>query len=142
MTAARTEKTSTTLLAVMIIVYALAEIGLAAMGATAWQSYRDGDFTAAQAGPFIVMGASAAAGAILAILAMIALLGGERGQGLARGTLNLTWLRLGAVLIALAIVALTVGVSATGMFGMVLAIGDALAGFVVTGAATRRTRSG
>jgi hypothetical protein len=142
MTAARTEKTSTTLLAVMIIVYALAETGLAAMGAIAWRSYRDGDFTAVQAGPFIVMGASAAAGTILAILAMIALLRGERGRGLARGTLNLTWLRLGAVFIALAIVALTVGASATGMFGMVLAIGDALAGFVVTGAVTRRTRSG
>jgi hypothetical protein len=141
MTAARTEKTSNTLFAIMIIVYALADAGLAAMGAIAWRSYRDGDFTAAQAGPFIVMGVSAAAGAILAILAMIALLRGERGQGLARGTLNLTWLRLGAVLIALAIVALTVGVSATGMFGMVLAIGDALAGFVVTGTATRRTRS-
>ncbi|MBO3739483.1 hypothetical protein [Actinoplanes flavus] len=126
----------------MIIVFALAEIGLAAMGATAWRWYRDGDFTAVQAGPFIAMGASAAVGAILAILAVIALLRGGRGQGLARGTLNLTWLRLAAVLIVLAIFALTVGVSATGVFGMFLAVGDALAGFVVTGAAVRRTRSG
>ncbi|MBW6440019.1 hypothetical protein KZ829_40475 [Actinoplanes hulinensis] len=126
----------------MIIVYALAEGGLAAMGVVAWQSYRDGDFTTVQAGPFTVMGASAAIGAILAILAVIALLRGGRGQGLARGTLNLTWLRLGAVLIALAVIALTVGVSVAGIFGMVLALGDALAGFVVTGAVARRTRGG
>jgi hypothetical protein len=84
------------------------------------------------------MAVSATVGAVLGVLAMIALL--RHSNGLARGTLNLTWLRLGAVFVALVIIALTVGVSAVGTVGMALAVGDAFAGFVVTGVATRRTR--
>jgi hypothetical protein len=138
MTAAPTERSGKTLLAVVGIVAAFADGVVAWLGATAWQSYRDGGLTIEQAAPFLVMAVSAAVGAVLGVLAMIALL--RRGNGLARGTLNLTWLRLGAVFVALVIIALTVGVSAVGTVGMALAVGDALAGFVVTGVATRRTR--
>jgi hypothetical protein len=130
------------LLAVVGIAAALADGVFAVLGATAWQSYRDGGLTADQAGPFIVMGASAVVGAVLAVLAMIALLRGSRGHRLARATLNLTWLRLGAVFVALAAVALTIGVTAVAVVGMVLAVGDAFGGFVITGVAARRTRDG
>jgi hypothetical protein len=135
-------RTGNPLLAAVAGVVALADAILAVLGVTAWWSYRDGALTAEQAAPFAVMGASAAAGAVLALLAMIALVRGRRGAGLARAAVNLTWLRLGAVLIALIVVTLTAGVSAAGAFAMVLAVGDALGGFVVTGVAARRTRDG
>ncbi|SDT74709.1 hypothetical protein [Actinoplanes derwentensis] len=140
MMAARTAHSGTTLLAVVGIVAALADGVLAAIGATSWQSYRSGALTVEQTGPFMVMGASAAVGAVLALLAMIALLRG--GRGLARATLRLTWLRLGAVFIALVAVTLIAGISAAGVFGVTLAVGDALGGFVVTGVAARRTTVG
>ncbi|GAA2888529.1 hypothetical protein Acy02nite_70350 [Actinoplanes cyaneus] len=120
---------------------ALADALLAWLGATAWLSYHDGGFTAAQAAPFAVMGASAVAGVMLTLLAVVALLRGH--HGLARATGTLTCLRLGAVTVALAVVTLLLGVA--GMFsllGIVLDAGDAIGGFVVTGAATRRTRDG
>ena len=142
MTAAWSEQAGNTLLAAMMAVMVLADGVLAWLGAMAWQGHRNGMLTVGQAGPFAVMGVSAAVGALFALLAMIALLRGGRGHALARGTLNLTWLRLGAVLVALVIVVLTVGVSAMGILGMVLAVGDALAGFIVTGVAARRTRDG
>jgi hypothetical protein len=141
-TAARTQNGGNTLLAVVGIAAASADGVLAVLGAAAWQSYRDGGLAAEQAGPFIVMGVSAMVGAVLAFLAMIALLRGVRGRGLARSMLALTWLRLGAVFVALAAVVLTVGVSAVAVVGIVLAVGDAFGGFVLTGVAARRTRDG
>ncbi|GGN96449.1 hypothetical protein GCM10010112_87710 [Actinoplanes lobatus] len=143
MTAARTERPSNVLLAVMSAVVAFADGVLAVLGATAWLGYRDGGFSGAEAAPFIVMGVSAAVGGVLALLAMIAFLRGRRGQGLARALVNLAWLRLGAVVIALAVVALThsaATVAVFSMFGIAVAVGDAVGGLIVTGAALRRTR--
>ncbi|BCY08834.1 hypothetical protein [Actinoplanes sp. L3-i22] len=141
MTASRTENGRNTLLAVMIAAAALADALLAWLGATAWISYRDGGFTAAQAAPFAVMGVSAVVGVVLTLLAMIALMRGH--HGLARVAGVLTWLRLGAVTVALAVVTLGLGVAGMfSVFGVVLAVGDALGGFVITAAAARRTRGG
>lgn len=143
MTGARTERGGNTLLTVMIGVAALADGLVAVLGATAWSSYRDGGFTAEEALPFTVAGVSGAAGVVLALLAMTALLRGRRGHGLARAAVNLTWLRVGVVIIALAVVALTVGVTALfPVVGIVFAMGDAVGGLVVTGAAARRTGDG
>ncbi|WP_433790682.1 hypothetical protein [Actinoplanes sp. CA-252034] len=130
----------------MIAVVALADCLLALLGNMAWQGRRDGSFTPENAMSFTVMGASAAVGALLAVLAMSALLRGRQGHGLARVTANLAWLRLGGVILALAVGALTFGASAVAAafpaFGIVLAVGDALGGLVVAGAAVRRTRDG
>ncbi|HWS38644.1 MAG TPA: hypothetical protein VN408_38650 [Actinoplanes sp.] len=127
----------------MIGVAVLAEGLVAALGAMAWSDHRGGGFTAEEALPFTVAGISGAAGALLAVLAMIALLRGSEGRGLARNAVNLTWLRLGSVIIALAAVALTVGVTSVfPLAGMALAVGDSIGGLVVTGAAARRTADG
>ncbi|BEL01932.1 hypothetical protein Q0Z83_001230 [Actinoplanes sichuanensis] len=142
MTATSTNHSGNTLLAVLGIVAALADGMLAALGALAWEAYQDGAFTAAEAGPFIVMGVSGAVGAVIGLLAMIALLRGGHGRGLARATCELTWLRVGAVVIALLVLALVVGVAAAGVFGMVLAVGDACGGLVVTRVAARQSSDG
>ncbi|MEV4276905.1 hypothetical protein [Actinoplanes xinjiangensis] len=146
MTAAQNRRAGNTLLVVMIVVVALAECLLALLGAMAWQGRRDGGFTPENAMPFTVMGASAAVGVLLAVSAMIALLRGPRGHGLARVTAGLAWLRLGGVILVLAVGALTFGASAVAaafpVFGIVLAVGDAVGGLVVAGAAVRRTSGG
>ncbi|GIE82856.1 hypothetical protein Aph02nite_88060 [Actinoplanes philippinensis] len=130
-------------LAVLIVVAALAEGLVAGLGAMAWSDHRAGGFTTEEALPFVVAGVSAAAGVVFAVLAMIALLRGRSGRGLARAAVNLSWLRLGAVIIALATVALNASVtSAFPLVGMVLAVGDGIGGLVVTGAAARRTSDG
>lgn len=145
MTAARTERGGNTLLAAVLIVVAVAEGVLVWLGWTAWQAYRGGNFTIEEAAPFCVMGGSAVAGVVLALLAVIVLLRGRRGRGLAGAAVVLARLRLGTVIVALVVVVLASSVvaSVTAMlpiFGIVLAIGDALGGLVVTGAAVRRTR--
>ncbi|MEU4157788.1 hypothetical protein [Actinoplanes sp. NPDC026670] len=146
MTATPAKRAGNAMLIIMIVVVALAECLLALLGAMAWQGRRDGGFTPEEAMPFTVMGLSAAVGVLLAMFAIVALLRGPRGQGLARVTAGLAWLRLGGVILALTVGALTFGVSAVAAafpaFGVVLAVGDAIGGLVVAGAAVRRTRNG
>jgi hypothetical protein len=143
MTAARTRHGGNALLVVLIGVAALADGLVAGLGPMAWSDHRAGGFTTEEALPFAVAGMSAAVGVVLAVLAMIALLRGRAGRGLARAAVNLTWLRLGSVIIALAAVALTVGVTSVfPLVGMALALGDSIGGLVVTGAAARRTGDG
>jgi hypothetical protein len=142
MTAARTTRTGRPLLTAMMAVVVSAEFAVMWLGVTTWSEYRNGGFTTGEAGPFVVAGVSAVAGAVVGLLAMIALLRGRRGLVLARWTLNLTWLRLGATLIALMILALAEGVSGVWAAGMLLAVVDVVGGFVVTGTAVRRTRDG
>ncbi|MEV6305005.1 hypothetical protein AB0M02_36725 [Actinoplanes sp. NPDC051861] len=72
---------------------------------------------------------------------MVALLRGQHGSRLAQTTLTLTGLRLGAVLTALIAVTLTAGIAPAGIFGMAVAVGDALAGFVTTTITAHRTRN-
>ncbi|MBG0560773.1 hypothetical protein [Actinoplanes aureus] len=146
MTAARAERGGNTLLAVTVAVVAIADGVLVWLGWTAWQAYRDGGFTIAQAAPFAVMGVSAVAGVALAMLAVITLMRGRRSHGLAGTAVTLARLRLGAVIVALAVVVFVSGLGAMAavlpIFGIVLAVGDAFGGIVVTGAATRRTQDG
>ncbi|MBO3739484.1 hypothetical protein [Actinoplanes flavus] len=68
-----------------------------------------------------------------------------RWEGLARAAVSLAWLRLGMVIIGLAVVVLTLGASAAALLplvGIVLAVGDACGGLIITGGALRRISAG
>ncbi|WP_430781117.1 hypothetical protein [Actinoplanes sp. G11-F43] len=143
MTASRTEHGGNTLLAMLIGVAASADGLVAALGVVAWSDHRRGGFTVEEALPFTVAGMSGAVGVVLALLAMAALLRGRAGHGLARAVVNLSWLRLGAVIIAVAAVALTVGVTSVfPLAGVLFAVGDTAGGLIVASAAARRTGDG
>ena len=123
-----------------------AEAGLAAVGLLVANAYRRDDLTGAEAATFVLLGASAAVGALVLLLAAIGFARGGSGHGTARGAAVLARLRAGAVLVALVVIALRLGGSAlAGLLettGALVAVADALVALWVTGVAVRRTRHG
>lgn len=124
----------------------LADAGLAALGATVWNAQRHGNLTGGEAATFMLLGASAALGAVVYLFTLIALARGAQGRGLARFVSRLAWLRTAAVIITLIAFVILIGISAIAgaleTFGAVLAVLDALAAVYVTGVAVRRTSRG
>jgi len=124
----------------------LADAGLAALGATVWNAQRHGHLTGAEAATFMLLGASAALGAVVYLFTLIALARGAQGRGLARFASRLAWLRTAAVTIALIAFVILIDISAIAgaleTFGAVLTVLDALAAAYVTGVAVRRTSRG
>jgi hypothetical protein len=131
-----------TLAALMVIVDGM----LVAIGVLVLNIWRTSSLTTSEAATFLLMGASAAVGAALMLLAAIALARGRRGHRTARLTSGLAWLRVLALIIALAVIAIRLGVSAIAgsfeTFGAVVALVDASFAVIVTGTATRRTGNG
>jgi hypothetical protein len=124
-------------------VLVVADAAFAAISLVIFHAYRADDLTGAESATFIVLGASALAGMLVLLLALIALARGRRGHGVAKLASGLAWLRLLAVIIALLVVAARLGTSAVvGLietFGAVLAVGDAILALGVTAVAVRRT---
>lgn len=127
-------------------VLALVDGGFAAIGLLVWNGHRTGHLSTAEAATFILFGVSAAIGAIIMALALIALARGLRGRGPARLSAALAWLRLAAVIVALVAIAAAFGataiVGALQTFGAVVAVADPILALIVTGIAVRRTRHG
>jgi|tagenome__1003787_1003787.scaffolds.fasta_scaffold20963616_5 hypothetical protein len=146
MTTARNERQGNVVLASMTGLFALAEAGLAAIGLLVWNAQRGGHLTGTEAATFILLGASAAVGVVVLLLATIALARGPRGHEIARLTSGLAWLRVAGVILALSAIAIGLGISAIAglfeTFGAVVALLDAFAAVLVTGVAVRRTRRG
>ena len=127
-------------------ILALIDGGLAAIGLLVFNAHRDGHLTAAEAATFTLLGASAAVGAAIMLLAVAALARGSRGHGLARLAAGIAWLRLAGVIIALVAIATAFGTAAIvgtfETFGALVAVADAVLALIVTGIAVRRTRHG
>jgi len=146
MTTPPAERGGSPVLASLTGILVLADAGLAALGVTVWNAHRHGHLTGAEAATFMLLGASAAIGAVVYLFTLIALARGTHGRGLARLASRLAWLRTAGVVIALIAFVILIGVSAIAgaleTFGIVLAVLDALAAVYVTGVAVRRTRGG
>jgi uncharacterized membrane protein (DUF485 family) len=146
MTTPPAERRGSPVLASLTGILVLAEAGLAALGVTIWNAQRHGHLTGAEAATFVLLGASAAVGAVVYLLGLIALARGAQGRELARLASSLAWLRTAGVLIALIAFVLLIGTSAIAgileTFGAVLAVLDALVAVYVTGVAVRRTSGG
>lgn len=146
MTSRPAERRGSPVLAALTGILVLADAGLAALGATVWNAQRHDHLTSAQAATFILLGASAALGAVVYLFTLIALARGAQGHGLARFASRLARLRAAGVIIALIAFVILIGISviagALETFGAVLAVLDALAAAYVTGVAVRRTSRG
>jgi hypothetical protein len=134
------------LLAALTGVVILADGALVGIGVLVLNLWRNGNLGTSEAATFMLMGASAAVGAVVMLLAAIALARGPRGRGLARLASGLAWLRVLGVFVALAAIAVWLGGSAIAgsfeTFGAVVALADAFFALVMTGVAVRRTGSG
>lgn len=146
MTSAPAAGRGSPLLATLAAIMVVADGMLVAIGVLVLNAQRDGNLTGSEAATFLLMGASAAVGAVLMLLAAIALARGDRGRGTARLASGLAWLRVLAVPVALVVIVIRLGGSALGgsfeMSGAVVALVDAFFAVVVTGAAVRRTGGG
>jgi hypothetical protein len=132
------------LLAFMIGLLAAVD-GLGAwLGWTVWTAYhRNGNLEASEAATFTLFGVSAAAGALIQVLVVIALLRGTRGHGLSRIAYGAAVLRPVVVLAALLLIGLRLGGSALvgsiETVGAVIALGEACIGVIPPRIAVRRT---
>jgi hypothetical protein len=146
MTSRPVERRGSPALAALTGILVLADAGLAALGATVWNAQRHGHLTGAEAATFILLGASAALGAVVYLITLIALARGARGSGLARLASRLAWLRTAGVIITLIAFVILISISAIAgaleTFGAVLAVLDSLTAAYVTGVAVRRTGRG
>ncbi|MEU4221848.1 hypothetical protein [Actinoplanes sp. NPDC026623] len=131
-------------LALLTGILVLAEAFLARLGVMVWNEQRDGHLTGAEAATFIVIGVSAAIGAVLYLFTLCAFARGVRGHGLARFASGLALLRLAGVMVALVAIAFLIDVSAIAglqeTFLAALAVLDALTAVYATRIAVRRTR--
>jgi hypothetical protein len=122
----------------------LVDAGLAALGLLVWDGRQRGDLTGPEAATFILLGASAAAGAVLLLLALVALARGGHGYGLARFAAGLAWLRVATVVLTVVAIAVARGLPTfAGLLpavGASVAVFDAVMALVVAGVAVRRTR--
>lgn len=146
MNTARNEGRGSLLLAALTGILVLADGGLVGLGLMVWNAQRRGNLTGTEAATFTLLGASAAVGAVVLLLALIALARGARGRGVARLASMLAWLRAAGVIIVLMAIAIRLGGSAiAGVFemsGAVVAVADSVGALLVTGVAARRTRQG
>jgi hypothetical protein len=124
----------------------LADGAFAAIALIVRNVYRDGNLTRTESATFILLGASALIGIVILFLALIAFARGGRGLGTAKLASALAWLRLAAVIIAIAVIAIRLGNAAVvGLFetfGALLAVGDAIVALVVASVAMGRARHG
>jgi len=143
---ARTDGRGSLVLASLTGVLVLADGGLAALGLMVWNALRRGNLTGPEAATFTLLGASAAVGVVVLLLALIALARGARGRGVARFGATLAWLRMAGVITALMAIAVRLGASSVaGVFetsGAVVALADAVGALIVTGVAVRRSHHG
>jgi hypothetical protein len=134
------------LLAALAATMILVDGALVAIGVLVLNAWRDGNLTGPEAATFILLGASAAVGAVLMLLAAIAFARGPRGRGTARLASGLAWTRVLAVLVALVVITNRLGSAAIDgsfqVFGAVIAVVEASGALIVTGAAVRRTSGG
>jgi hypothetical protein len=134
------------LLAALTATVILLDGALVTIGVQILHGWRNGNLTTQEAATFLLVGASAAVGAMVMLLATIALVRGPRGHGTALLASGLAWTRLGAVLIALAVIAIQLGTAATDgsfqTFGAVIAVVEASLALIATSVAVRRTRRG
>jgi hypothetical protein len=146
MTTAGTGRRGNLVLASLTGILVVADGVLAAIGWMVWSAQRRGNLSGPEAATFILVGASAAVGAVALLLALIAVTRGSRGHRAARFASALAWLRLAGVIIALIAMAIRLGISAIAgpfeTFGAVVAVADALFALIVTGVAVRRTGHG
>lgn len=140
MTTGRTDGPSTLALALLIGMLVLADGALAALGLVIWYALWRGNLTGDVAATLLLLGGSAALGALAYVLALLAL---ARGPGVARFASALAVLRLLGVLVALAFIAFRLGLDALiGLietFGVVVATAEALGALMVTRVVRRRT---
>ena len=146
MAAQATDRPGRVAMASLTGILALIDGGLAAIGLLVWTAHHNGHLTAAEAATFTLLGASAAVGTVIMLLALVALARGPAGHGIARLAGGIAWLRLAGVIIALTAIATELGTAAIigqfATFGAVVAVTDAVLALIVTGIALRRTRHG
>ncbi len=146
MTGAPTTGRASPLLAALAGFMVLVDGALVAIGVLVWGAHRNGNLAAAEAATFSLLGASAAVGTVIMLLAAIAFARGPRGRGPAGFASGLAWLRLTGVLAAIMVIAIRLGgsaiVGAFETFGAVLAVAEATGALIVTGAAIRWTGRG
>jgi hypothetical protein len=133
-------------LAALTGILVLADCGLAALGWMILAAERRGDLTRPESATFILVGASAVLGAVVMLIALVALARGPSGHRAARTAAALAWLRTAGRVIALVAVTIWLGAPAiAGLLptpGAVIALIDAVIALIVTGVAERRTRHG
>jgi len=134
------ERPGTLSLAVLTGMLALADGALAALGLLIWNALWRGDLTGTEAATLLLLGGSAAVGALVYVLALLALARGRQG---ARSTSALALLRVAGVLGALVLIPVRFGFDAiagpTETFGAVVALAEVLGALTVTRVIRRRT---
>ena|ERR1700754_505437 len=129
-------------LALLTGILALTDGALAGIGLVVANARRQGHLTTVEASTFLLVGASAATGVVILVLALLALSRGAGGHALAQLASVLAWLRLPCVIIALPTLALSFGFPAvSGVLqtaGAAVAVADALPALVITGVLLRR----
>jgi hypothetical protein len=122
------------------------DVAVVAIVGLVWAAQARGQVTADDVATFDLLGISAAAGAVimaLALAATVAVIRGRPGRGTAVTASSLAWLRLVAVIVGLAAIAVVAGLPS--VIGLVesfvagLAVVDASAAVAVTGTARRLT---
>lgn len=133
-------------LSVLTGILVLTDGALAALGVLVFTAHRRGNLTTVEAATSVALGASAAAGVLVLLLALIGLARGVPGHRAAQIAAVLAWLRLTGVFICLATIAVLLGIAALAgaleTAAAVIAVADALIALPVTGVAARRTRHG
>lgn len=129
-------------LAALTGLMALADAGLALLGLLVWNAYRGDHLTGSEAATFTLLGVSAAIGALILLTAAFGL--ARNSQGITRLATTLAGLRVAAVAVALAVIAIQIGGSAlAGVLettGAVVAVFETLITLWVAAIAARRTR--
>jgi hypothetical protein len=137
------ERPGTLGLALLTGMLALADGTLAALGLLIWHALWRGDLAGTEAATLLLLGASAAVGALVYVLALLALARGHQG---ARSTSALALLRVAGVLVALVLITVRFGVDAIAgpieTFGAVVAVAEVLGALTVTRVISRRTVPG
>ncbi|GAA2714057.1 hypothetical protein [Actinoplanes palleronii] len=144
MTSPRPAAPGNALLGLLLGILVLAEAGLAALGALVWSACHRHSITAAEAASFTVLGVSAAAGAVITLLALIAVVRGRHGHRLARAAAGLHFARLLGLVVATVLIAGQLGIAAvaglTETFALALAGVEVLGALYATTVVARRTR--
>ncbi|MFC4071620.1 hypothetical protein [Actinoplanes subglobosus] len=138
------EGVSNRVLGMLTMVLVLVDAGLVAINSIMWSAYRDGEVTAAEVAPFVLFAGSAALGAVVMLMAAVALFRDRRGHRLAEVAVVLAGLRVVTIPIAVAVVVTTVGTSSvTGpsdIFLIVLSAFEAIVELMVARVAVTRTQ--
>ncbi|MFD1365777.1 hypothetical protein [Actinoplanes sichuanensis] len=138
------EGVSNRVLGVLTLILVLVDAGLVVINSIMWTAYRAGDVTAAEVAPFMLFAGSAAVGAVVMLLAAIALFRDGLGHRLAEVAVVLAGVRVVAIPIAVVVVVVTVGMSSVSgpsdIFLIVLSVFEAVVELMVARVAAARTR--